>query len=109
MGQEDLSDQKIFIRWVLFNHECTLETSPASSCPRGKPVADGGGLGEETTDEEISKYFNQFGTVLEVCMKIVCMRICVHSAPSIIFSHLIGAAVIPSEDRGEKGMRFRLV
>ena len=66
MGQEDLSDQKIFIRWVLFNHEYTLKTSPASSCPRGKPVADGGGLGEETTDEEISKYFNQFGTVLEV-------------------------------------------
>ena len=29
-------------------------------------MVDGGGIGEETTDEEITKYFAQFGNVLEV-------------------------------------------
>ena len=29
-------------------------------------MVDGGGIGEETTDEEITEYFSQFGNVLEV-------------------------------------------
>ena len=37
------------------------------------------------------------------------MKICLHSAPSIFFSHEIGAAVIPSEDRRKEGMWFRLI
>ena len=35
-------------------------------CPRGQEVEDGGGLGPETTDQDLEQYFSQFGEVVEV-------------------------------------------
>ena len=35
-------------------------------CPRGQPIEEGGGLGEETTTEELQAYFSRFGEVVEV-------------------------------------------
>jgi len=35
-------------------------------CPREQPIEEGGGLGSETTDQELEDYFTQFGDVVEV-------------------------------------------